>query len=122
MAYVQAESERTEVFVQAISPSGPATGIKYRISSAGGDRPKWRRDGKELVYVSADSKMIGVPVTLGATVQIGTPQTLFELPQGATAVDMTDDAQRFLINVPVGGAARANALTVVLNWQAGLKK
>ena len=66
--------------------------------------------------------MFGVPVTLGATVQIGTPQTLFELTQRATFSDMTDDAQRFLVDVPVGGATRANALTVVLNWQAGLTK
>jgi hypothetical protein len=122
MAYAQDQSVRREVFVQAISQAGPATGIKYRVSSAGGDIPMWRRDGRELVYVSTDSKLIGVPMTWGATVQPGTPQTLFELPKGARVSDMTPDAQHFLINVPAGGAAHANALTVVLNWQAGLKK
>ena len=122
MAYAQDASVRREVFVQAISPAGPATGIKYRISTAGGDTPRWRRDGKELVYVSADSKLIGVAVTVGATVVTGAPQTLFDLPKGARVSDMTPDAQHFLINVPVGGAAHANALTVVLNWQASVKK
>ncbi len=121
MAYVQVVSGQPEVFVQAISQAGSATGLEYPISSDGGGTPQWGPGGRELVYVSADRDVIAVPMTLGATVQRGTPHTLFKLPQSATFQDMTADAQQFLISVPVGEAAQANALTVVLNWQARLK-
>jgi len=56
--------------VQTVEPSG----AKYQISSSGGTEPQWRRDGKELFYVSADRKLTAVPVKLGATVEAGTPQ------------------------------------------------
>ena len=81
----------------------------------------WRADGKELVHASEDGKVIGVPITLSATVGIGTPQVLFDLPEGANLLDMSDDGQRFLVGVPAGAGARANALTVIMNWQAGVK-
>jgi hypothetical protein len=123
MAYSQGDVGRLEIFVQAISPAGSAAGIQYRISPNGGGLPRWRRDGKalELVYVSSGRSLIAVPVTLRGTVQTGTPQKLFDLPPGASFQDMTADAQRFLISVPVGNAAQSNALTVVLNWQARVK-
>jgi Tol biopolymer transport system component len=57
MAYAQEEAGRSEVFVQAISPEGPATGIKYRVSSAGGANPFWRRDGKELYFQAPGQAM-----------------------------------------------------------------
>jgi Tol biopolymer transport system component len=120
MAYGQLESGRGEVFVQAISPQGTATGIKYRISPGGGWLPRWRGDGKELVYASDDGKVIGVAIVLGATVGIGAPQVLFDLPEGASLLDMDENAQRFLVGVPAGAGARANALTVIMNWQAGV--
>jgi dipeptidyl aminopeptidase/acylaminoacyl peptidase len=122
LAYMQVESGRAEVFVQAMSPAGPATGIKFRISSEGGWLARWRGDGKELIYATEDGKVIGVPIMLGATVGIGTPQVLFDLSEGANLLDMSDDAQRFLVGVPAGAGARANALTVIMNWQAGVNR
>ncbi len=122
MTYIQEESGRPEVFVQAISPAGLATGIKFRISGAGGVSPMWRRDAKELLYAAADGKVTSVPVTLGSTVGIGTPRALFELPEGATLFDMTGDAERFLIGKPADAGTRATALTVIMNWQARGKR
>src|SRR5688572_747796 len=87
LSYLQIESGRSEVFVQALSPSGPPTGIKFRVSSAGGGFSRWRADGRELIYLSTDLKVIAVPVTLGATAVLGTPQVLFDLPQGVDLFD-----------------------------------
>jgi Tol biopolymer transport system component len=50
MAYASNESGLLQVYVQSI----PASGSKFQISSAGGIQPRWRRDGKELFYISAD--------------------------------------------------------------------
>ena len=126
MAYASDESGQYEVYVQAI----PASGAKYQLSAMGGRGPDWRRDGREIYYVSGDQNLIAVPVKLGSTVELGAPQKLFQL-EGVDAGAIfsinryvpSRDGQRFLVNVPAGGeGASAPPLTVVLNWQAGLKK
>ena len=76
--------------------------------------------------------MMAVDVTLSPTFQAGIPKALFPAPilggAGATNVtryDVTADGQRFLMNAvgPETNSAGASSLiTVVLNWQAGLKK
>jgi Tol biopolymer transport system component len=122
MTYAQLTAGRAEVFVQAISAEGPATGLQYRVSSSGGSAPRWRRDGKELLYATTDGVIIAVPITLGATFQQGAAQTLFKPPQGAVAGNISSDGQRFLFAVPGGTDRRSNSLTVVLNWPEALKK
>ena len=37
--------------------SFPAASEQTQISIAGGTQPEWRRDGKELFYISADGKL-----------------------------------------------------------------
>ena len=64
---------------------------------------------------------MAVPMGLGARVEPGTPQALFTAV-GLTGYAPTRDGQRFLVNVPAGAeGAAAPPITVVLNWQAGLK-
>ena len=124
MAYESNESGQLQIYVQAI----PASGAKYQISTNGGTQVSWRRDGKELYYVSPDLKLMAVPVTLGASVQIGTPHELFAaagmagLGFGASYA-ATRDGQRFLLNLTAGAeGAAAPLMTVVTNWQAALKR
>jgi hypothetical protein len=125
MAYQSNESGQFQIYVQTV----PLSGAKYQISTSGGTFPRWRRDGKELFYVSADQKLMAVSAKLGATVEAGTPQPLFPIsPLTGTAFANSPyapmrDGQRFLVNVPGGGAAAAAPpITIVTNWQAGLKK
>jgi Tol biopolymer transport system component len=124
MAYESNESSTYQVYVQTVPPSGS----KYQISTSGGAQPQWRRDGKELFYVSA-GKLMAVQVKLGATVEAGAPQPLFPVSQaitlvgGIVAYQPSRDGQRFLVNVPAGGeAAVVQPITIVTNWQAALKK
>jgi len=122
MAYQSNESGQNQIYVQSV----PHSGAKYQISAAGGTMPRWRRDGKELYYASADQKLMAVPIKLGSTVEPGTPQPLFPIPPVRTNVSYAPsrDGQRFLVNVPAGGESGAAALpiTVVTNWQGALKK
>jgi Tol biopolymer transport system component len=118
MAYQSNESGQNQIFIRAI----PASGAKYQVSTTGGTLARWRQDGKELFYLTADQKLIATPITLGANLQIGTPQELFT-NAGMTSFVPSRDGQRFLVNVPAtGGAAAAAPITVVTNWQAALKK
>jgi dipeptidyl aminopeptidase/acylaminoacyl peptidase len=129
MAYASNESGQDQVYVQPI----PATGAKWQLSSAGGSYPKWRSDGKELFFLAADGKLMAVPIAFtGARnpsssggFESGAPQALFDIGDGnlgATwAYQPGAGGQHFLIAVPSSGE-KPPAITVVLNWQAGLKK
>ena len=124
VAYASDESGRFQVYVRPF----PAASGQTQISIAGGMQPEWRRDGKELFYISADGKLTAVPVTTdGATFSAGTPHALFDVevpePNAPYPTDyaVTADGQRFLVNTVVDQPTRP-ALTVILNWTADLKK
>ena len=93
-----------------------------QISTAGGRRPRWRRDGRELFYLSADGKLTSVSVRAqGDTLDVGLPAPLFTVPAPASfQYDVAPDGNRFIVN----SARQVDSapLTVVLNWPALLKK
>jgi predicted Ser/Thr protein kinase len=125
MSYTSDESGQEQVNVQPIPPSG----AKWQVSTAGGSRARWRRDGKELFYIAVDRKLMAVPVKTTPSFEAGSPQELFpEAPligtntSGQFYYTPSKDGQRFLMDVPGEGVATQPPITVVLNWQAGLKK
>jgi hypothetical protein len=75
-------------------------------AQGGGTQPVWRRDGKELFYISTDSKVIAVPVSTTLTFQrTGAPVALFtaSIFGGAGTTNLQrwaamPDGQKFLIN------------------------
>ena len=69
VAYQSDQSGRDEVYVQAVSGAGG----KWQISSAGGARPWWRRDGREIFYRASDQTLMAVPVSAGESFDAGTP-------------------------------------------------
>jgi eukaryotic-like serine/threonine-protein kinase len=126
IAYSSDESGRREVYVQGFVPDHvPAAGIgKWQISTAGGDKPRWRRDGKELFYIAPDGKMMAVPVKSSATTfEPGVAIPLFETHVTSfVPYDIAPDG-RFLLNAVLqDAAANTSPITVVLNWTTGLKK
>jgi hypothetical protein len=52
IAYASDESGRSEIYVQPF-PTPPEGGSKTSVSRDGGNQPRWRRDGKELFYLSS---------------------------------------------------------------------
>ncbi len=121
VAYRSDESGRNEVYVAPF----PGPGGKWQISTAGGDWPRWRRDGKEIYYIAPDYKLMAAEVNgKGSSFEIGAVKPLLgtRLTLGARyQYDVSADGQRFLINSAPEQAASA-PITVVLNWTAGLKK
>ena len=126
IAYRSPESGRYEVYICAF----PSSAGKWQVSNQGGGFPRWRGDGKELFYISSGNKMMAAGVRTSATsVETDTPYELFPVSfpglgggPGYT-YDVTADGQRFLVLEAVGpGEGRPAQLTVVTNWQAGLRK
>ncbi|MCA1573001.1 MAG: protein kinase [Acidobacteria bacterium] len=121
IAYSSDESGAPEVYVQTF----PASGGRWRVSTDGGRQPRWRRDGKELFYITADGKLMVVDVKLGATFEADVPQTLFgtrvlTLPSFRNQYAVTADGQRFLINLMIEETS-ATPISIVVNWTADLK-
>ena len=109
----------------------PAGAGKFQVSNGGGRQPRWRRDGKELFYIADDGKLMAVDVKTGSRFEAGIPHALFDpriFNVGAAVnvfrYDVTPDGQRFLVNTAKQGEAATapDAVTVVLNWTAGLKR
>lgn len=127
IAYSSDESGRDEIYVrrfEAPSVAGSSVGGKssngnWMLSRSGGTSPLWRRDGKELFFLSPDGTAMSVEVNTNGVFQAGIPKTLFKVPAGVTFWDVASDGKRFLIPAP---SAAARPFTVVMNWQAALKK
>jgi serine/threonine protein kinase len=119
LAYGSNESKRNEVYVVSF----PTPDAKFQISTDGGHIPVWSRDGRELYFISADNKMMAVKInTAGGKFQAAVPQPLFDIRIHTTNAnfDVSKDG-RFLIPIAVR-APENTPMTVVLNWQVGLKK
>jgi Tol biopolymer transport system component len=115
IAYVSDESSRLQVYVQSF----PAGTLKLPISTNGGAAPHWRRDGRELYYLSPDGKLMAVEVKTGGIFRAGVPHALFDT-HGAPDFDAAADGSKFLFAMPEGGAAN-EPIHVVLNWTAAQK-
>ena len=117
IAYESDESTRSQIYVQAFLTSSG----KFQISTNGGSRPRWRRDGKELFYLSPDRKMMAVEVTATATTfEAARPRELFQTratnaPFVAPTYDVAANGQRFLINSTLDGI-QGPPLNVVMHW------
>jgi hypothetical protein len=52
----------------------PERGAQYQVSTNGGERPVWSRDGKQIFY-RENLKLMAVAVkTHGRTLELGTPK------------------------------------------------
>jgi serine/threonine protein kinase len=120
IAFASNESGQWEVYAAAF----PSFGQKRQVSNGGGMGPRWRKDGREMFYLTQDGKLMAMDTKLGATLETGPPKLLF---QTSVAVNyrfdqyaVSADGQKFLYGEPVESAARP--IHVVLNWAAGLGK
>jgi Tol biopolymer transport system component len=123
IAFTSNESGKFEVYV--VPSSG--RGGKWQISSGGGQQPLWRRDGKELFYLSSDDKLMSVPIKLNAdSVQADAPRPLFSLANAILSVnglvapyDVTADGQQFVVVTIEQG--KNFPINLVTNWTAALQ-
>jgi Tol biopolymer transport system component len=124
IAYCSDESGRFEIYVRPFPPDDRRSG-KWLVSAAAGVQPRWRADGKELFYLSADAKLMAVDIRTDPAFQPGAPHILFDAGITGSSpyfrYDVARDGTRFLIPAAAAESASVPA-TVVLNWQEALKK
>ncbi len=99
LAYQSEESGISEIFVRSF----PESRERRQVSSGGGSQPRWRGDGRELFYISPDSKIMAVEIGTTATFEAGAPHALFQtrilpLIEARNHYDAAADGQRFVVN------------------------
>ncbi len=122
LTYQSTESGQVQIFAQAF----PKAAGKFQVSTGGGYRPRWSRNGREIFYMNMERKLMAVDVKATATTfEAGRPKELFQTravtgPPFIHSFDVSADGQRFLINTnPDMGSP--TPMTVVINWAAQKK-
>jgi len=87
LAYVTDRTGRNEVYVTSF----PTAGAQTQLSTDGGTLPAWSPDGKELVYLGPDRKLMAAAVKAGSRLEAGIPKPLFEVRFSAS----TPNTSRF---------------------------
>jgi serine/threonine-protein kinase len=126
-AYQSDQSGRFEVYVR---PFPDADAGLWQISTAGGTRPIWSRDGRELFFIDGANSLYAVRVeTPGDAFAWSAPERLFEMhqPLFRTAperhYDVAPDGRRFLmVEESVAADGSAPGIVVVLDWAEELRK
>jgi eukaryotic-like serine/threonine-protein kinase len=119
LAYESDQSGRGEIYITAF----PGGGAQYQVSTNGGERPVWRRDGKEVFY-RENLKLMAVTVkTHAGGIELGTPSGLFEVAVRNLSgrwYDVSPDG-RFLMNTSPA-SAQVQSFELVVDWPAELNK
>ncbi len=114
LAYVSDENGASEIFVQS---NPPGTG-KWQISTAGGTQPCWSRDGKELLFLSTDTKIMSAAISSDSGFNAATPVSRFSVslrPDTLAQFDVSRDG-RILVNSIV--PRTDTPTTLITNWRA----
>jgi Tol biopolymer transport system component len=120
VAYTSNDSGQSEIYVMPFPPA--PNGARWLVSRGGGVMPRWRRDGKELFFISPDWKMMAVDVSTSPSFRSGTPHPLFDthmvdtgIRNGPMSWDISPDGKRFLIISD--NSEETGSVSVILNWQ-----
>jgi Tol biopolymer transport system component len=113
-AYSSDESGRYEVYIQSLTDPG----IRARVSTSGGDLPRWRSDGKELFFVGG-GMLQAAAIRTDPKLEAEPPKDLFPLRRVGDFTVSRDG--RVLATVPADDTPSSSA-TVVLNWTSELPK
>jgi serine/threonine-protein kinase len=125
LAYQSNESGEYEVYVR---PFPQVDGGRWQVSTGGGARPLWARNGRELFYLVGSGKMMAVSIRPEPTFAAGSPKVLFDgkyvAAQSGRTYDVSSDGQRFLM-IKDSVSNRTSAppeIVLVQHWFEELKR
>jgi len=120
VAYASSESGPQQIYVQSF----PKPDARVQVSNSGGGFVRWRKDGKELFYRAPDGRLMVAAVRdSGHGLEFGTPAPLrITVPPAGGRFYPYDVAADGRILALVPERSEDAPLTVLVNWQAGLKK
>jgi Tol biopolymer transport system component len=118
IAYQSNDTGHFEIYIQPFL----RTGERIQLSPNGGVQPRWSRDGKELFYVSLDSRLMAVRIQeTPSGVERSLPIELFSIPRLRRVAQTFGfeyapfpDAQQFVMNVT---PLTTSPITLIMNWK-----
>lgn len=122
LAYLSNESGRAELYVVPF----PGRGGRWQISNNGitmhGRGVTWSRDGKQLYFRGAAGMLAAVDVQPQGSSEFHSalPRQIFSAPGGVRPLDTAPDGCILVLVQAEQGASPP--ITLVLNWDAELKK
>jgi serine/threonine-protein kinase len=127
------ESNDTGQFQIYVRPYPDVDKERIQVSTSGGSKPLWSRDGRELFYIEGEDAIVSLRIGAGSTwtVSRGTRTPVatntYFMPGERTAgrtYDVSPDGKRFLM-VKAAGASQPTvpaSIVVVRNWIEELKR
>jgi serine/threonine-protein kinase len=121
IAYESNDSGRFEIYVR---PYPNINDGRWQLSTDGGSRPLWSRDGQELLYVAPTGAIMGVGISPRRSWAATRPTLLLKeryATQSANpgrTYDLSMDGRRLLVIRPASETppSSARGVVVVLNW------
>lgn len=126
LAYQSNEGTRTDVYVRPFPNVGDG---RWQMSTDGGTRPAWARNGRELFYIDGDGLLTSVSIdTSSSTFKAGTPSRVLatryyagttSLGLDSRGYDVSPDGERFLMLKDVAPASGTpTVFTMVVSLHA----
>jgi Tol biopolymer transport system component len=120
IAYVGAEPGQSEVYVEPV----PATGQRWQVSSNGGAEPHWRRDSRELFYLTLDHWIAAITAPSTDTWSLTAPSRLFKvtIPETLGGSDFSvGPSGAFVVNT-LQADQNIPPIEVLVNWTGLLRR
>ena len=121
VVYVSNETGREEIYVRALDGSGE----KWQVSTDGGLEPIWPGEGREIFFSSLDRRLMVAEVKIiDGKISIGAARTLFDFESAKIVWGNVDDVSSDgkTIIALVGAPPQTSPLTLVINWDAEVKR
>jgi Tol biopolymer transport system component len=118
IVYASVDHGIREIFVTPY----PGPGGKWQVSNGGALNAWWNPNGREIFFLSLDSRMFSVDVSVeGSSIQLGAPRPLFSVNTNTnnSGISVAPDGNHFLINTVT--TEESGPATLITNWDAALK-
>ncbi len=119
LAYSSNESGEYRIYIVPF----PGPGGRWQVSPGGGIVARWRRDGREIYYMTPDNRVFSADVSArGSSLEVSAVRPLFETRAYGVfgRFDVSADGQRFIVAHEAGEPT--TSITLVSGWPAGIGK
>jgi serine/threonine protein kinase len=113
LAFSSNSAGSEEVYLQSL---GAGDVHRVRISTSGGNSPRWRRDGQELFYLSKENGVMSVTPKIAGQWDETNITELFRVPPDTLRFASSPDGQSFLIVEGARGTSDS-FFHVIAGWQ-----
>ena len=119
IAYESNETGRPEIYVRPF----PGPGRRWQVSTEGGGRPIWTKNGREVIYMDQMRNITAVEITIRENdIEVGERQTLFNPVRMVNLRYFDVSANGETIIYPtLPGAGEHDYITLVVNWDTGMQ-